>query len=111
MIRWMRFSIDRGDPNVGREDRFVRSGVALSLLLLGAFPLASRGVSLIGLLFLLVGGYFAGTAGWAWDPLYQRHGIDTRVHDARVLDLTADQVDDPSPADRTAGDLSSLRDR
>lgn len=111
VIRWMHFGIERRDPNVGREDRFVRSGVALSLLLLGAFPLASQGASLMGLLFLLLGAYFAATAGWAWDPLYKRHGIDTRVHEAPVLDITADRVDDPVASDSAFGDLSTLRNR
>lgn len=105
MIGSMHFSIDRGEPNVGREDRFVRSGLALSLLLLGMFPLASQRLSVIGLVFILVSGYFAVTAGLGWDPLYRRHGIDTRVAGARVVDLTAGE------ADRPAGDLSSLWDR
>ncbi|HEX6888059.1 MAG TPA: YgaP-like transmembrane domain, partial [Candidatus Nanopelagicales bacterium] len=90
---------------VGREDRLVRACVALSLLLLGGFALLLSGeLGVISLLFVVLLGYFAGTAAVGWDPIYARTGIDTRSHrelasapaaawpvalgDSPVLDLT-----------------------
>lgn len=82
----MDISFMSGEQNMGREDRLVRACVALSLFLLGAFGvLASQSVGIIALVFVLLGSYFALTAGAAWDPVYSRAGIDTRT-DAELAD-------------------------
>lgn len=75
----MGISIDRGAPNIGREDRLIRACVALSLFLMGSFAMvASHHVGFVVVGFALLTGYFAWTALVGWDPLYQRAGIDTR---------------------------------
>lgn len=64
---------------VGREDRFIRGGLALSLLLMSLFgATAAQGPVIGALLFALLGIYIAATAVLGWDPLYTRFGMDTR---------------------------------
>ena len=83
----MRFSIDRDEPNLGREDRLVRACVALSLALMGVFVLlAARHLSIGFLGFAALTAYFAVTAVLAWDPMYQRLGMDTRLDALRELE-------------------------
>lgn len=80
----MRFSIDRGAANLGREDRLVRACVALSLALMGVFVLlAARHLSLGFVGFAALAAYFAVTAALAWDPMYQHLGMDTRPEGSR----------------------------
>jgi hypothetical protein len=76
----MRISVVPHRRTVGREDRLVRSCVALSLLLLGGFALATSGaIGVITVGFALGAAYFALTAVLGWDPIYARTGIDTRT--------------------------------
>lgn len=85
----MRFSIDRDEPNLGREDRLVRACVAFSLALMGVFVLlAARHLSLGFLGFAALAAYFATTAVLAWDPMYKRLGMDTRLDALRELEAT-----------------------
>jgi hypothetical protein len=64
---------------VGREDRLVRSGIALSLAIMAGFGVAASGsVGIAVVLFAALGAYFLLTAAMGWDPLYARMGIDTR---------------------------------
>ncbi len=94
------------DPaSVGREDRLVRGCVALSLVLLGGFSVAtSGGLALIPVLFLLLAGYFTATSVTGRDPVYTVTGIDTRSDaelgiryspEPLLIDLT-DDADQPS---------------
>ncbi len=83
-----------GAAHIGREDRLARAGIALSLLLMAVFAVASSGaVGAISLIFGILGGYFALTAALGRDPIYTFFGVDTHsAHDARrsVIDLTDD---------------------
>ncbi|MGB7981025.1 MAG: DUF2892 domain-containing protein [Candidatus Nanopelagicales bacterium] len=87
-----------GKEHIGREDRLVRAGIALSLLLMAAFSTFSAGgLGAISAIFALLGGYFAVTAARGRDPIYAHFGVDTRSYrevaaqgDA-VLDLRADR--------------------
>jgi hypothetical protein len=93
----MRFSIERGARNLGREDRLVRACVALSLALMGVFVLlAARHLSLGFLGFAALAAYFAVTALLAWDPMYQHLGMDTRLDEARA-DGSAQPADRSDP--------------
>lgn len=93
-----------GEPTVGREDRLVRAGIALSLLLMGGFGTVSGGVGVISTLFVILGGYFAVTAALGRDPIYAHFGFDTHARDEAtpvshtVLDLrSAERVDSGDP--------------
>jgi hypothetical protein len=86
----MRISVAPQRRTVGREDRLVRSCVALSLLLLGGFALATSGaVGVVTVGFALGAAYFALTAVLGWDPIYARTGIDTRTDAEIEADLSA----------------------
>jgi hypothetical protein len=100
----MRIRLASESGNVGREDRLVRGGVALSLTMLGSFGVfAPGGMGPLSILFLVPLAYFGLTAIAGWDPYYARAGIDTRPQTAsssqgpdrpeagevqRLLDLT-----------------------
>jgi hypothetical protein len=65
---------------VGREDRLVRGGIALSLAIMSAFgAIASGGIGYTVVLFAVLAGYFAVTAAIGWDPVYALTDIDTRA--------------------------------
>lgn len=94
--------------NIGREDRLVRGCIALSLMALGGFSMVGAPqVSLVSILFLMLGLYFAITAAFASDPGYGFAGIDTRTDielaEARhVREMaTRDEVDDFVTAEPT----------
>ncbi len=86
-----------GEPPVGREDRLVRAGIALSLLLMAGFSIFSGGVGIISVIFALLGTYFVVTAALGRDPIYAHFGVDTHArHEAAavrhtVLDLRSVQ--------------------
>ena len=90
------------EQNIGREDRFVRACVALSLLLLSGFSLlASDSVEPIAIGFTLGFAYFCLTAAVAWDPLYARLGVDTRTQVPHAVDALIDA--DPFARDERHG--------
>lgn len=67
---------------VGREDRLVRGGIALSLAIMAGFgAAASGGFGSAVVMFAVLGAYFLLTAAIGWDPFYARAGIDTRPSD------------------------------
>ena len=102
--------------NVGREDRLVRGCIALSLMALGGFSMVGAPqVSLVSILFLMLGLYFAVTAAFASDPGYGFAGIDTRT-DIELAEAryeremsTWDELDDQ--VDFTAADQDRQADQ
>jgi hypothetical protein len=76
----MRIPFTHGPGTVGREDRLVRGCIALSLMLLAGFAIATSGdASAIGIGFLVLGGYFVLSAALGRDPFYAHFEIDTRT--------------------------------
>jgi hypothetical protein len=76
----MRMPFIRGAGRVGREDRLVRSCIALSFALLAGFALTMSGQSsVISIAFGALGLYFALTAALGRDPFYAHFDIDTRT--------------------------------
>jgi hypothetical protein len=75
----MRLPVIHGPGTVGREDRLVRGCIALSFLLLAGFAVVMSGrSSVITIVFVVLGIYFALTAALGRDPFYAHFGIDTR---------------------------------
>lgn len=69
-----------GVANVGREDRLVRSTVALSAAGIGGFAMVASGqVSVVSVMFMALGAYLAVTAITGRDPMYTHYGIDTHA--------------------------------
>ena len=76
----MRIPFIHGAGRVGREDRLVRGCIALSFLLLAGFAVVMSGESsVISILFVVLGVYFAVTAALGRDPFYAHFDIDTRT--------------------------------
>ncbi len=86
----MRIPFTSGPGTVGREDRLVRGGIALSLLLLVGFAVAMSGRSgPISIAMTLLGLYFTLTAALGRDPFYAHFAIDTRT-DAELASTSGD---------------------
>jgi hypothetical protein len=76
----MRIPFIHGAGRVGREDRLVRGCIALSFLLLAGFAMVMSGqYSVISIVFVVLGLYFALTAAVGRDPFYAHFDIDTRT--------------------------------
>lgn len=76
----MRIPFTHGPGTVGREDRLVRGGIALSLLLLVGFAVAMSGTAgPVSITMTLLGLYFTLTAALGRDPFYAHFEIDTRT--------------------------------
>ena len=87
----MRIPFTSGPGTVGREDRLVRGGIALSLLLLVGFAVAMSGRSgPISIAMTLLGLYFTLTAALGRDPFYAHFGIDTRT-EAELASTSGDR--------------------
>jgi hypothetical protein len=86
----MRIPFTHGPGTVGREDRLVRGGIALSLLLLVGFAVAMSGRSgPVSIAMILLGLYFTLTAALGRDPFYAHFEIDTRT-DAELASTSGD---------------------
>jgi hypothetical protein len=94
----MRIPFISGPGTVGREDRLVRGGIALSLLLLVGFAVAMSGRSgPISVAMTLLGLYFILTAALGRDPFYAHFEIDTRT-EAELASTSGDHVWSGEPA-------------
>jgi Inner membrane protein YgaP-like, transmembrane domain len=103
----MRIPFTHGPATVGREDRLVRSCVALSLLLLAGFAVAMSGrPSPVSIMFLALGLFFSVTAVLGRDPLYAHFGIDTRSDSELAGHESQDQQ---APVTTTVVDLRGSR--
>ncbi|HYO17152.1 MAG TPA: DUF2892 domain-containing protein [Dermatophilaceae bacterium] len=103
----MRSPFTSSPGTVGREDRLVRGGIALSLLLLAGFAVTMSGsAGPISIVFGILGVYFSVTAALGRDPLYAYSGIDTRT-DSEVARATATSEVRAEEPDR----VLDLRDR